>query len=610
MNLYFTEEYVNQVLGQYQNSKSPVKRSVTPRMTPTTTSYADNRQHITPEFFATEELRRRQLNESTFKGFDQRMGSGGMPLTNSQSRAATPMINPSTVAAVNESIVCQLSEPLITSDSFATHSSFPTNGSGMASHTSRRGAMRSPRRTYKPTLINHTSPPKARSTGIPYSGNSMPYTAKVIDYQSNSGQGWQSVNRVRPLATVDQFPEVSPFGELNARPMRSLMTRHEILVQQNRTKRALQGVNALQAAIAAVSKRAPVAAKPTFQQLRPILKNTTKSGGQAPPIGDRFARMRANQLVSAAKHTLTTKQTSMSSRRTLMGRQSTLSGQRSGVSRQQSTVGPLFKPNSGPSGLVVSKGSRVMRDSLAPGYESDGIIKTVDMEDQNIGFYCYHCDTYIDELQVLGKHCTLYAHRNNMSRNAANPLQNPLNKKLISDQFIADDKLASIGLTADTVLRMELDRIPIECKHYYYIKGIRLQNPGGAHPYHCNFCDKSIDSLSVIDSHLSSDSHQKQEKRPTFAKFMAQSTEPIAGLKFVTEYTCADSGQPTYECQLCQKFHDSYDMYLHVCSFGHRIRVLKAFNPNETILDKISETPRVVKEIERRVADVQRRVGT
>jgi hypothetical protein len=95
-----------------------------------------------------------------------------------------------------------------------------------------------------------------------------------------------------------------------------------------------------------------------------------------------------------------------------------------------------------------------------------------------------------------------------MSRNAANPLQNPLNKKLISDQFIADDKLASIGLTgqwikiwglillilidflvtiiADTVLRMELDRLPIECKHYYYIKGIRLQNPGGAHPYHCN----------------------------------------------------------------------------------------------------------------------------
>ncbi|XP_054153131.1 uncharacterized protein LOC128951866 [Oppia nitens] len=446
--------------------------------------------------------------------------------------------------------------PLYTSDSFRPPESMSSNG-GFATQTSVVSSQ------YYPQNYPKT----------------MRYNAKVIDYANGMG----NTNIAEPMTNQRT---VSVLGEQNA----------DLMSLQ---KGIIESVNALQSVAQRVYE-------PMIQ--RPIM--TANQPTQYYQMYDNNPEIAKTSTQTFDKITINNRQ---QKRRKPYNKQPLIQTTPDTVNRQQQQqFDPNIQPNQPSKKPLLSeppKQTVYTRDTLAQGYENEGIILTTNL-DNIMTFYCYYCNGYIKKLLTVAKHCKSYGHKNNIERCNADPMQNTLNKRFLLGDVLPNDLSESDYFKIETTLRIELERISIQNKHYYCRKGVRLRKPGGPHQYHCIFCDKPIQSLIDIESHINTESHRKSEDRPTFTVIMARNTEPVIGLQFINEYVCPDLVEPVYECLLCHCKDNANNMYRHVSSFGHRLKILKILNPEETALNTIPETPQAIKEIKKRVHDLHKVLGT
>lgn len=94
-------------------------------------------------------------------------------------------------------------------------------------------------------------------------------------------------------------------------------------------------------------------------------------------------------------------------------------------------------------------------------------------------------------------------------------------------------------------------------------------------------CGEYIPNLKSIDTHLATDKHIANKRKPTLMQVIDKTDDPVLkiGLQFITEEKIADSSNVVYECELCNCFDCNTDkMFAHIQSYTHRVKLLVSFD--------------------------------
>ncbi|CAG2104304.1 unnamed protein product [Medioppia subpectinata] len=562
-NNYTTDAYMSDIINQYQLS-GPIMRAQTPHdvsatggptggYSPYKTSLANarhDREQVTDYFaFAAED--NRKLNR-------QQMNASVDPFGSRQS-PARPARPSTAIANTNYAINRIASNAVLTSDSF------PTDGRNRAAQQwvqpRRRPRRAAPYRHFPDTdesrQAPYATPQSPRRRPAPYVGMTAQnrivkpeYKATVIDYSGNGASNGNAYGTGRPATRAQPYQQ---FDSMD--PQKSTVR---------------QSIAELQSAIARLSQRAQAIPGPsaaTFPS-RPILKNTGPTAGPSHPPSIR-------QNIAAATNYLMSRNVDQATRATA-NRLLTAAKLRNMAARTLPSVPyPNHRLTTRPARPVLKRNENIMRRDLMWKNEFDKRSVPVSprllskyefhaIEVNPRGYYCHHCGEHLATVFAVGQHCT-FNHIHHLK--------------------VSSDPLLYRRINLDNELPMKQSRPPAGQAPKFTAQGLRIVPKRS--PKALRQAPKTDPlTFTVTDNY--------------------DSAEPIAGLHYINEYTGATGAK--YECQLCRVF--VHDMYQHVITFKHRIQLLKAVNPTETNLDSIREIPLSVREIRKRVTELQRQRGT